>query len=120
MGTELQARDLDASAYGAAELSERRRGVADGRWPWVAWGCRGYRGAGAGHIDRYHAHEPQALGARPRSRFRRDSHAAGALGSSPCGSDDAECAGHYALHMVTPWSLTSRSADNLHHRPLAA
>src|SRR5262247_381905 len=80
MGAELQARYLDASASGAAELAERWRGVADGCWPWVACGCRAYRGGGAFHIDRHHAHEPQALGTRPRSRFRRDAHAAGALG----------------------------------------
>jgi protein-S-isoprenylcysteine O-methyltransferase Ste14 len=40
-----------------------------------------------------------------------DAHAAGALGPSPCSPDDAERAGHSALHMVAPWSLTSRSAD---------
>src|SRR5262245_26398061 len=100
MGTELQARDLDASASGAAELSEWRRGVADGRWPWVACGCRADRGGGAFYIDRYYAHEPQAHGARPRSRFHRDAHAAGALGPSPYGPDDTEHAGNSALHMV--------------------
>src|SRR5215813_10158448 len=120
MGTELQACDLDASADGTAKLFEWRRGVASGRWLRVACGCRAYRGGGAVHIDRHHAHEPQALGARPRSRFRRDSHAAGALGPSPCGPDDAERAGHDAVHLVAPWRLTSRAADTTHHRPLAA
>ena len=85
IGAELQARGLDARASGAAVLSGRRRGVTYGYWPWVARCCRADQGRGAVHSARPHAHEPAALGARPRSRFRRDAHVAGALGRPPCG-----------------------------------
>ena len=66
----------------------------------VARFCRAYRGRGPFHTDRHHAHESQALGALPRSWFRRDSHALEALGLSSCGPHRAECAGHAALHVV--------------------
>src|SRR6266481_5803252 len=104
MGTELRARYLDAGAIGGAQLSERSGGVARRRRPRVARCRRADRGGGAVHVDRHHADEPPALGARPRSRVRRDSDAARALGQSACGPHDAECAGDHAVHLVAAWS----------------
>src|SRR5262249_6856941 len=104
MGTELQARHLDASAFGAPELSGWSSRMDHGRRHYVAPRGRAHRGGGTFHFDRHHAHEPQAFSTRPRSRFRRDTHVVGALGQTPCSAHDAEHRGHYALHLVITWS----------------
>src|SRR5262249_38704144 len=55
----------DASAFGAAELSQRSGSVVHGRRRRLA--CCGvtHRDGGALHLYWHHAHEPQALGIRP-------------------------------------------------------
>src|SRR5262249_24186058 len=84
LGSELQARHMDAGAPRARRAGCGYREMAHGWERGVARRrlARGFRGAV--HARRHHADEPPASGTRPRPRLEKAARVAREVGQAPC------------------------------------